>query len=225
MVRIRQEKQTRLLYKHLVLFRGDLMPGKIPNDKYIDINTVCNDIDICIDNFLNDMNIDRDYKSIVNIKHSTINYLMSYIYQTLFKPNETLCNNQKSYIDYNNIELLSVLANKFINICQYFNKSLGLISFGYMIGVSSSTLYNWLNNDEKTNPKRLEILKYIQDGHKVQQIAILNDTPVGALSVANNDHETGLEWSKQQNNQLTANTVYLIPSERVDKLKLTTNDV
>ena len=49
---------------------------------------------------------------------------------------------------------------------------------------------------------------------------MLNDTPVGALAVANNDHETGLEWSKNQLQQIAQNAVYLLPSERVDRLRL-----
>jgi hypothetical protein len=54
----------------------------------------------------------------------------------------------------------------------------------------------------------------------MQQINLLNSSPVGALAVANNDIETGLEWSKQQAAQLAQNTVYILPSERMERLKL-----
>lgn len=195
------------------------MPGKIPKDKYININTISLEIDNCINDFLLENQIETDYKSIVNTKHSTVNYMLTYIYNRLFKPDITLCNNQKSLVDYNNIELLQVLAEKYISICQRFNKSLGLISFGYMIGCSTSTLYEWLSKAE-LNPARSEILKYIQESHKAQQIALLNDSPVGALAVANNDTETGLKWAANQVQQITNNTVYYLPSERTDKLKL-----
>ena len=195
------------------------MPGSIPKDKYININTVCNDIDLCIDNFLNDLNIDRDYKSITSIKHQTINFLFRYIYQTLFKTDKTLCNNQNSLVDYNNIELLKVLADKFIDICLYFNKSFGLMSFCYMIGCDYSTVYRWLQ-DRESNPDRCKILENIQETHKAAQIALLNDSPVGALAVANNDKETGLNWSANQAATITNNTVYYLPSERAGRLKL-----
>ena len=193
------------------------MPGKIPKDKYIDINTICDDIDKCIDNFLVDMHIDNDYKSLVNIKHSTVNYMFSYIYEHLFKPDQTLCNNQKSYVDYNNIELLQVLANKFISICQRFNKSLGIMSFGYMIGVNYNTLSRWVSEKE-SNYARYCVIKNIQENHKAQQIAILNDAPVGALAVANNDVETGLQWAEKQAAAAAANTVFILPSERLKML-------
>ena len=195
------------------------MPGSIPKENYINIDTIEQQIDECINDFLDENGIERDYKSITSIKHSTINYMMSYIYKRLFKPNKTLCNNQKSYVDYNNIELLQVLANKFINICQRFNKSQGLMSFSYMIGCDYHTLTKWLNEKE-SNPKRYAVLKTIQESHKEQQISLLNDSPVGAMAVANNDSETGLEWSKQQAQQIAQNAIYILPSERMNRLKL-----
>ena len=198
------------------------MPGTIPKDKYININTVCSDIDKCINDFLIMQGIDNDYKSRINIKHQTVNALFIYIYEQLFKPDQTLKNNQRSYVDYDNIELLQVLADKYINICQYFNKSLGLMSFGYMVGVTYSTLNNWINaaDSSELSRARFDVLKSIQESHKVAQISILNDSPVGALAVANNDKNTGLEWSKNQAAQLASNTVYYIPSERLDRLNL-----
>ena len=195
------------------------MPGSIPKENYINIDTIEQQIDECINDFLDENGIDRNYKSITSIKHSTINYMMSYIYKRLFKPNKTLCNNQKSYVDYNNIELLQVLANKFIDICQRFNKSQGLMSFSYMIGCDYNTLSRWLNEKE-SNPARYSVLKSIQVSHKEQQISLLNDSPVGAMAVANNDTETGLEWSKQQAMQIASNAVFLLPSERSGRLKL-----
>lgn len=189
-----------------------------PEIDYININTISQQIDACIDQFLDDNGIERDYKSLVSIKHSTVNYMFSYIYKSLFKPNKPLWNNQKSLVDYDNIDLLQVLADKFIEICQRFNKSLGLMSFSYMIGVNYSTLYNWLQNDEKLNPKRLEVLKSIQEGHKAQHIAILNESPVGALAVANNDIETGLQWATNHAIASGQQAVFLIPSERLNRL-------
>lgn len=198
------------------------MPGTIPKDKYINIDTVCSDIDKCINDFLIMQGIENDYKSRINIKHQTVNALFIYIYEQLFKPDQTLKNNQRSYVDYDNIQLLQVLADKYINICQYFNKSLGLMSFGYMVGVTYSTLNNWINaaDSSELSRARFDVLKSIQESHKVAQISILNDSPVGALAVANNDKETGLEWSKNQAAQLASNTVYYIPSERLDRLNL-----
>lgn len=197
------------------------MPGKIPKDKYINIDTISQDIDNCIIEYCDKYGINlNDYNMRVNIKHNEVNNMLRYVYKCLFKPNITLPNNQKSYVDYENIDLLQVLADKFIDICMMFNKSLGLMSFALLVGCDYATIYLWMQDNGKSNPLRFKLLKNIQENHKNQHIALLNDTPVGALAVANNDIETGLEWSKQQAIQSASNTVYLIPSERLDKLKL-----
>lgn len=186
----------------------------------IDINTIETDIDNCVIEFFSQYNIDiNDSVSCKAVTHNMLSLCMRYIYKNLFKPSHTMINNQKSLVDYNDTELLTVLANKFIDLCLRFNKSLGLLSFGYMVGCDYSTLMNWLNNKE-SNPVRFNILKSIQEQHKLIHIGLLNETPVGALATANNDSETGLEWSKNQAQQITNNTVYLLPSERVDKLRL-----
>ena len=70
------------------------------------------------------------------------------------------------------------------------------------------------------NPKRFEVLKNIQESHKAQQIALLNDSPVGSMAVANNDTETGLEWQQKQQQAISQNTVYILPSERIERMKL-----
>lgn len=187
----------------------------------ININTIENEIDNCVIEFFDQYNLDiYNIQDIKQVTHNMLNLCFRYIYKRLFKPDKPMYNNQKSLVDYDNIELMSLLATKFIEICQMFNKSLGLMSFGYMVGCNYSTLYNWLQNDEQSNPKRLEIIKNIQECHKAAQIGLLNESPVGVMAVANNDPETGLEWSKNQAAQMAQNAVYILPSERVDRLKL-----
>lgn len=94
------------------------------------------------------------------------------------------------------------------------------MSFGYMIGVNYNTLTRWVS-DEKSNSKRYCVIKSIQEGHKAQHIALLNESPVGALAVANNDTETGLEWSTKQAITTQQGAVFLIPSERLNRLSIT----
>ena len=190
-----------------------------PEYNFIDINTIEQQIDNCVIEFFNGFNVDiNDLKTVKSIPHNTLNLCFRFIYKSLFKPDKPLYNNQKSLINYDDVELLKVLADKFVDICIYFNKSLGLMSFAFMLGIDYSTLYKWLG-EENLNPTRSQILKSVKECHKLEQISLLNDTPVGALAVANNDHETGLEWSKNTM-QVTAQSVYFLPSERVDRMRL-----
>ena len=93
------------------------------------------------------------------------------------------------------------------------------MSYAFLLGCDYSTLWRWLQEQE-SNPQRYKVLKSVQELHKVQQIGLLNESPVGALAVANNDIETGLEWSKQQAALQASNAVYILPSERSGRLKL-----
>lgn len=196
------------------------MPVVVRKDNAININTISSQIDNCVIRFFDNFNIDiNDMASIKTIPHNTLSLCMRFIYQELFKPDHNMVNNQKSLIDYNDNVMLELLANKFLELCLRFNKSLGLMSFGFMIGCDYSTLMRWLS-DRESNPVRYDILKSIQEGHKAVHIGLLNDTPVGLLATANNDTETGLNWSANQAQQITNNTVYYLPSERTDKLHL-----
>lgn len=153
------------------------------------------------------------------ITHNHINYCLRQVYNNLFKPDKPLFNNQKSIIDYDNNELLQELANIFIDICTMYNKSLGLMSFGFMIGCDYTTLLRWVN-DQESNPTRYKIIKSIQETHKVMHIGLLNESPVGAMATANNDNETGLNWSKNNAPTVTTKEVYYLPATRADKLGL-----
>lgn len=191
-----------------------------PKFNYINIDTIENQIDNIVTEFFIDRNIDlNDIEQCRKVPHNITTLCMLTIYNKLFKPDKTLYNNQKSLIDYDNIELLQIIANKFIEISLMFSKSLGLMQFSIMTGIHRVTLAEWRDNKE-LNPARSDLIKNICECHKMEQINLLNDSPVGALAVANNDEETGLKWSQNQAQQITNNTVYYLPSERVDRLKL-----
>ena len=176
----------------------------------------------CIDEYCSIYGIDLyNYSQRSNIKHNEVNNILLYCYDHIFKPSKGLMNNQKSLIDYDNIEQLEAVINTFIHVCLLFNKSLGLMSFSLFTGIDDNTLLRWSSQDgEKINPKRWGLIKNIKEHNKNMLISNLKDSPVGALAVANNDTETGLNWSANQLQQIANNTVYLIPSERVDRLKL-----
>lgn len=196
------------------------MPTMQRKDKPLNIATISQDIEDVVISFFEKFNINiYDVNSQKQISHNLLTRAFVEVYDTLFKPSKGMINNQRSIIDYNDVDMLQVIANKYIDICLLLNKSLGLMPFSLLTGIHVTTLMQWRDNPE-LNPARTEVIKHIVECHKMEQIGLLNGAPVGALAVANNDHETGLEWSKNQLQQLTTNAVYLIPSERSDRLKL-----
>ena len=89
-----------------------------------------------------------------------------------------------------------------------------------MSGIDDNTINDWLSHKDELNRKRAGVLKAVKDYNKNALISILKDYGVGAIAVANNDVETGLEWTKNTQQIAQNNTVYYIPSERIDKLRL-----
>lgn len=197
-----------------------------PIYNYINISTLYSDVMTAFNDALfslgfNENGIDNsNEKKPRFITHNQVNYCLRVVARKLFTTDKPLYNNQKSLIDYDNVELLTELSKVFIDICQRFNKSLGLMSFSWLCNIDYSTLYRWLQSDEQLNPERYKLLKSIQENHKAIHVSLLNESPVGAMAAANNDTETGLNWAANQVQQITNNTVYYLPSERTDKLHL-----
>lgn len=194
--------------------------------EYLNINTLEQDINNIInDALLNDLHIDiNNYKELVNIKHSTFSYLLTTVRDKLFRPKDFYLskhNNKGSYIDFNNAELLSYLANIFIKLSVRFNKSVGLYNFAEFIGCDFTLMLQWASDEGKElNGARYEVLRNLQESHKTRHISLLNDSVVGQIAVANNDVETGLKWAEKQQQQAAKQAVYFLPSERLDRLRL-----
>lgn len=193
---------------------------------YINLDTIKTEVLTAVYNALDLMGFDKSGIDKNNpkrtVSHNQINFCFRQVYENIFKPSKPLFNNQKSIINYDDINQLQVVADSFLMVCEMYNKSLGLMSFSYMTGIDYSTLWDWLQPEgERLNPERTKLLKNIKEWHKAAQIGLLNESPVGSLAVANNDTETGLEWSSKQALNVPQNAVFLIPSERVKRLQIT----
>lgn len=193
-------------------------------DIKLNSDTIPYQVRLCIDDYCTEYNLDlSDYKTRSNIKHLEVANILRYVYNKLFKPSYNLPNNQKSIVDYSDNNQLYILADTFINICTMFNKSLGLYWFSRFIGCEFSTFDLWYKQGE-ANPERIRILNSVKEYNRDSLLAILKDNGVGALAVANNDNETGLNWNKQNAALQANNSVFLLPSERLERLRIEQQD-
>ena len=199
----------------------------------IDKNKICDQIDNCIIDFFSIRNIDiYNINDIKSIPHNLITLCLRHIYNNLFSSNDPNIkyNQQKNIINYDDIELLYILSNKFIDISLAFNKSLGIYHFAIMLGADYETMNFWISDEgRRLNPARAHIIENVKNNNKTGHINLLNDSTVGLIAVANNDPVTGLEWTKNNAAAVEKSTVYFLPSERLERLKLenhenTTND-
>lgn len=190
-----------------------------------DIEYLNSKIDELIIEYSNKYGLDiNDYNFRVKVKHNTIISLLSYVNSNLFmKPyNIYLSNGQKTLIDFNDYFLIEFLVNKFLDICKLFNKSLGLYSFECFTNIDDDILTAMLygSNGEKPNPKFKAVIKKIADYKARSLVGLLQDSNIGQMATANNDKATGLNWSENSAPKIEKETVYILPSERMDRLKL-----
>ena len=127
-----------------------------------------------------------------------------------------------SLINYSDCELIIYLINKFLAICNFFNKSLGIYSLSVFLGVDDETINSWVfgPDGEKLNDERAAAIQRVQRYKARSLVNILQNSGLGALAVANNDKETGLNWAENAAPKMERETVYFLPSERIDRLKL-----
>ena len=100
---------------------------------------------------------------------------------------------------------------------------MGLYSYSVLIGVNYSNIFEWVNeskDDKKLNVVRAAAVQNVRDYKARGIVNSLQAAPVGIMAVANNDKETGLEWSKNNQTIEKQTTVYYLPSERADRLNL-----
>lgn len=197
-----------------------------PQLNIINPETLQDEVNEVITDYCSKFNINiYDYKERSNIKHNEVNNILRYCYKSIFKPNNGLMNNQKSVIDYDDINQLEATVNSFLDVCMLFNKALGLWSFCIFSGIDDNTVIRWYSDEgKKLNPKRWELLKSIKEYNKGALISSLKDSPVGAMAVANNDRDTGLMWSANQAITAANNAVFLIPSERLNRLNISDSE-
>lgn len=112
-----------------------------------DINILKSDIEIYISDYIDGLPVpDLIYE---NKGIGLFKGLLIYLYEKLFKPpaGVKLKHNNKSIIDYSNIDLLYDVYNVFKNICFRYNKPITLHNFALFSGIPYQTLYSWNNNN------------------------------------------------------------------------------
>ena len=161
----------------------------------------CNRIDDAINQFCVEEEID-DLKSETQ---NVFNACIKYIYKMVFKPvDKSLLRDSKcnSVIDYNDIDLLKGILEYYIYICDKYSKAVNVISFGNLIGLSRSVLYDWSNGDvRKLNSEFSDIYK-ILDAERERTLSDLlisgKKQPIGLLAVLNHEKGWNLPGSSRE---------------------------
>ena len=153
--------------------------------------------------YFEDRGIDPQHDKIPQTKFYAV---WKYIYNKLFKPdrNTVRYNNKNSKIDYNNIEELNNICNIYIDLCFEYNIMPCQYGFYRLTGITRDTLNRWKKGasrsaeEEGASSPHSDIVKKIDDAYKAYARAGMADTPVGQITLANNDEELGLLYGRGQ---------------------------
>lgn len=151
------------------------------------------------------------------IRHNAFETVLILIYERLFKPDRPTRLNVDTLLPYdyteNNIYILNTLVSLYNKLCSICGKSNGVGGFCSFTGYSYYTIKAW--KDDTLNPEKACLIQKIYKQNQHVLTNRLQDTPLGSVAVANNDEETGLKWSANNQQNITKNTVFVLPGERV----------
>lgn len=143
------------------------------------------------------------------------------------EPNTTRRYNAASKLDYNNIDLLNRICDIYIDLCFEYNIAPFRYGFCRLTGINEDTLHTWKNKEcrayiyyDKDNnliddivtwklhnkgeyrkePTSLhsDLIKKLDNAVKEFYRNNLSDTPVGQITLANNDDAVGLLYAQKE---------------------------
>lgn len=182
-------------------YKGDYMS----NGKYTskDIDKLLNQIDNLLNVYLSRIDPELNYNNLVRIKATTFKDAMYFIYTQLFKPDTTQLYQSKTLIDTDDIELLNAIKDKYLSMCNGYNKHLGLDGFCTLVGITRDIIGRWSQN--ATGP-HYDIVNTIRMSNRDSFEESLQDTDLGRMALANNSNTIGLNYNYVAAAQVAAAT-------------------
>ena len=141
-----------------------------------------------------------------SIKQTKFNSAWKYIYNILFKPDENTIkyNNKNSKINYNDLSELNDICDIYIDLCFEYNIIPCQYGFYRLTGITRDTLNKWDNGESRAGSDagasltHSDIVKKIKAAYQEFYKDNLTDAPVGQITIANNDMDLGLMYSRGQ---------------------------
>lgn len=151
--------------------------------------------------YFSDRNIDLQKDK---IRQTKFNAAWKYVFDNLFRPDETTIryNNKNSKLDYGDLEQLNRICDIYLDICFEYNIIPSKFGFARLTGITEETMRTWANgdfraSDEKATLTHSALITKIDKCHKEYYRNNLADTPVGQITIANNDDEVGLKYAEK----------------------------
>lgn len=139
-----------------------------------------------------------------DIKQTKFNSAWKYVYKNLFMPDENTIryNNKTSKINYDDVWEINRICNIYIDLCFEYNIRPCQYGFYRLTGITRETMRTWKNGeyrlgDDNATITHSGIIKKIDDAYKEYYQDNMTDTPIGQITMANNDDELGLLYAEK----------------------------
>lgn len=126
-----------------------------------------------------------------------------YVYDHLFKPpggyRYVKGIRTASNLDLRDSETLAAIAVQYNLLCFEFDFKTGVYGFCSLIGINRDTFYSWMAEETRAErtPKHSDICKCVKGGYTQMLRDTLGASPIGVITLANNDNEAGLNYNRQ----------------------------
>jgi hypothetical protein len=184
--------------------------------KSVNLDTLEQDINGVFLDFLRRGGVDVDnLDAMAKVKHNTFDRALQAVYDTLFRPDKNLENNQLSLLPYDDNKVLNNLINIYIRLCNTTDNDSTIRGFCCLTGYDDNSVYTWIGDE--LNPERRDIVKKIQKSRVDMIENKLSDHPIGTTALANNSASLGMMWARNNQPVLAQKAVYILPAEQTRK--------
>lgn len=184
--------------------------------KSVNLDTLEQDINGVFLDFLRRGGVDVDnLDAMAKVKHNTFDRTLQAVYDTLFRPDKTLINNQKTLLPYDDNNVLENIINIYIKLCNYTDNDSTIQGFSCLTGFDKATLNRW--GSDELNPARCNLIKSITENRQGMIENKLSDHPIGTTALANNSASLGMMWARNNQPVLAQKAVYILPAEQTRK--------
>lgn len=183
--------------------------------EYIDnIDIFTNDIDLYLQLFCEENNIDN----IKTESQMVWNSCLRYIYNHVFKHNRDVLkshtpidnpnNSIKSTYNAYNYDLLMLIADYYIyDMCLKYNKEVSVIGFSALTGIDNEMIYTWGAGRNTTSPMSANVYKKLtamREESLSNKLADGKQNPVGVIAILNRQFGWASPYTSDSNRQKQA---------------------
>ena len=172
-----------------------------------------NDIDLWLDQFKQEQNID-DFKT---APQSVWNGALKYVHRHLIKPNPGILRQRKtttaggSFIpsNYNayDYDIVLQVLDYYIYLCQIYSKEISIVGFSNLTGIDTDTINEWGNENIKLSSTSAVIYKKLvkmREESLSNKLADGKQNPVGVIAMLNRHYGWASPYTADANRQKVA---------------------